>query len=211
MKNELSRRKMLKAAAIIPFGVSSINVFSTSLTNPPLQDSIQPNVFGPRPGYTPQMSLLVSMMDWMRNVILREVQGMGTKDLDYLHDKDSNSVGAMLMHLAATERFYQIHTFENRAWGDWDQADTDKWNIPSELGPQARAKIKGNSAQYYIDEISAVRETTLEELKNRDDAWLLKPDNEWFWGPTNNWCKWFHVCEHESNHNGQIKWLKGRM
>jgi uncharacterized damage-inducible protein DinB len=211
MKKDLSRRKMLKAAVIIPFGISSINVFSTSHTNPPIQDSIQPNVFGQRPGYTTQMSLLVSMMDWMRSVILREVQGMSTKDLDYLHDKDSNSVGAMLMHLAATERFYQIHTFENRAWGDWDQADADKWNIPSGLGPQARAKINGNSAQYYIDEISAVRETTLEELKNRDDEWLLKPDNEWFWGPTNNWCKWFHVCEHESNHNGQIKWLKGRM
>jgi hypothetical protein len=26
----------------------------------------------------------------------------------------------------------------------------------------------------------------------------------WFWGPTNNLCKWFHVCEHESHHLGQI-------
>ena len=31
------------------------------------------------------------------------------------------------------------------------------------------------------------------------------------WGPTNNYCKWFHVCEHEANHNGQIKFLKGRV
>lgn len=30
-------------------------------------------------------------------------------------------------------------------------------------------------------------------------------------GPTNNYCKWFHVCEHESNHNGQIKFLKSRL
>jgi hypothetical protein len=36
-------------------------------------------------------------------------------------------------------------------------------------------------------------------------------DEKWYWGPTNNYCKWFHVCEHESNHNGQIKWIRGRL
>ena len=39
----------------------------------------------------------------------------------------------------------------------------------------------------------------------------MQIDNHWPWGPTNNYCKWFHVCEHESNHNGQIKWIKGRL
>ena len=56
-----------------------------------------------------------------------------------------------------------------------------------------------------------MREQTLMELRKRDDAWLMKVDRDWAWGPTNNYCKWFHVCEHESNHNGQIKWLKGRL
>ena len=211
MKQELSRRKMLKASACFPFGITSMTLFPNPIKETGDQNSPLPNVFGSRPGYSTQMSILVSMMDWMRNVVVREVSGMSTKDLDYLHDSDSNSVGAMLMHLGATERFYQIHTFENRSWGDWDKKDADKWNIPSGLGGKARATIKGNSAQYYIDEISQVREHTLSELKKQDDGWLLKPDNEWFWGPTNNWCKWFHVVEHESNHNGQIKWLKGRM
>jgi hypothetical protein len=27
----------------------------------------------------------------------------------------------------------------------------------------------------------------------------------------NNYGKWFHVAEHESNHNGQIKFLKSRV
>lgn len=55
-----------------------------------------------------------------------------------------------------------------------------------------------------------VREKTLRELQQRDDAWLMKVDPDFAWGPTNNFCKWFHVCEHESHHNGQIKWIKGR-
>jgi len=27
----------------------------------------------------------------------------------------------------------------------------------------------------------------------------------------NNYAKWFHVAEHESNHDGQIKFLKRRV
>jgi hypothetical protein len=31
------------------------------------------------------------------------------------------------------------------------------------------------------------------------------------WGATNDYRKWFHVREHESNHNGQIKFLAKRL
>lgn len=206
---KLTRRAAIRTAAIVPLaGIVPANFFS--LTNAP-QMPPNRNVFGPRDGYTTQMSLLVSMMDWMRDTILSEVRDLSMKELDYLHDENANSVGAMLMHLGATERFYQINTFENRAWGRWDREDDEKWSVPMSLGAPAREQIKGNSAQYYVDEISKVREYSLEEFKKRDDEWLLSADEGWFWGPTNNWCKWFHVCEHESNHNGQIKFLKSRM
>ena len=36
-------------------------------------------------------------------------------------------------------------------------------------------------------------------------------DEHWFWGPTNNYCKWFHVCEHISHHEGQIAFLLKRV
>jgi hypothetical protein len=41
--------------------------------------------------------------------------------------------------------------------------------------------------------------------------WRHPFNKQWPWGPTNNYCKWFHVCEHESNHNGQIKLLAKRL
>ena len=31
------------------------------------------------------------------------------------------------------------------------------------------------------------------------------------WGLANNLCKWFHVCEHESHHTGQIAMLRKRL
>jgi hypothetical protein len=37
---------------------------------------------------------------------------MDNEQLAYLLDPNSNSNGAMLLHLAAAERFYEIHTFE---------------------------------------------------------------------------------------------------
>jgi hypothetical protein len=40
---------------------------------------------------------------------------------------------------------------------------------------------------------------------------LVSMDQHWTWGPTNNYCKWFHVCEHESHHNGQVTWIKARL
>ncbi len=136
---------------------------------------------------------------------------MSAAQLDYLHDATSNTIGAMLLHLAATETYYQLHTFEGKKWGSWDDKVKKQWDVPMALGDAGRNTIKGNNLDYYLDILKETRKKTIEEFKKRDDRWLLLIDKEWPWGPTNNYCKWFHVCEHESNHNGQIKWIKGRL
>ena len=169
------------------------------------------NIIGPRKSFSPQIGTLVSMLTWMRNQILEPVQGLTMKQLDYLHDSKANSIGALLLHLAAVEREYQLNTFEGRKWDDWDELTVKEWGVPAGLGEAARQTIRGHELAYYLDRLREVREHTLAELRKRDDTWLMQIDNHWVWGPTNNYCKWFHVCEHESNHNGQIKWLKGRL
>src|SRR6266487_4402953 len=70
---------------------------------------------------------------------------------------------------------------------------------------------KGYSLDYYVNILHETREKTLAEFRKRDDKWLMAVDKDWGWGPTNNYCKWFHVTEHEANHNGQIKFLKSRL
>ena len=203
------RRQFLKASGILGAGLLLPNLNIASSTLPLVDGNI--HQFGKREGYTEQVSILVSMMDWMRATVLRSVEGISQKELDFLLDKDSNSIGAMLMHLAATERFYQIHTFEGRKWGDFDKKDTDRWNVGSHLGDQAREEIKGNPISYYTDQLEEVREFTLAELKNKDESWLMESTDFFGNQPTNNYCKWFHVVEHESNHNGQIKYIKSRV
>ena len=213
MKNvkQIDRRDFIKSAALITSGTLGLSVIpdNSYATSPILVD--RDNIIGPLDGFSPQVGTLLSMMTWMRGVIQNPVKGMTIEQLDYVHDQDSNSIGAMLFHLAATERYYQIHTFEGKKWGDWSDQDKKRFDIAMNLGDEGRKTIKGNNLDYYLNILKEVRENTIKEFKNRDDHWLLSVDESWGWGPTNNYCKWFHVCEHESNHNGQIKYIKSRL
>jgi len=211
MKNKSpNRRNFLKSSALVAGGLlTAPNISCASSSNFSSTDNL--NIIGPKEGYTPQVGTLVSMMNWMRDTILYPVQGMSIKDLDYIHDEDSNSIGAMLWHLAATERFYQLNTFEGIDWGKWSSKEQKEWGTAMGLGDKGRKKIKGNSIDFYLEKLESIRANSLEEFAKRDDEWLLAADEKWVWGPTNNYCKWFHVCEHESNHNGQIKWIKSRI
>jgi uncharacterized damage-inducible protein DinB len=205
-----NRRGFIKKAATLTTGIVGVSLLSPSSWSRETADE-GINVIGPKEGFSPQVGTLVSMMNWMRATILRPVQNMTVEQLDYLHDSKSNSIGAMLLHLAATERYYQLHTFEGKKWGTWDESIKRQWDIPMNLGDAARKTIKGRNLDYYLNALKEVRESTLQEFRKRDDKWLMAVDKEWGWGPTNNYCKWFHVCEHESNHNGQIKWVKSRL
>jgi len=213
--NPSSRRKFIKKSATLTLATGSILTLpQTNFANqsPSISQNNSINYIGPKDGYTPQIGTLVSMMNWMRDTVLSSVQGMSIKDLDYLHDKNSNSIGAMLWHLAATERFYQINTLEGKKWGDWEKKDDKEFSTAMGLGNKGRKKIKGNNLDFYLEKLNRVREHSLKELANQDDEWLLKIDPNWMWRePTNNYCKWFHVVEHESNHNGQIKFIKSRI
>jgi uncharacterized damage-inducible protein DinB len=209
----MDRRRFLKASSLFACGLTGAAAFL-----PPVVAGAEvatteqgPNIIGPREPFSPHVGTLVSMLNWMRGVILQPVRGLSVAQLDYLHDAKANSIGALLLHLAAIERLYQIHTFDGRKWNDVDDKDKKQWGDAASLGKDARKSIKGNNLAYYLDKLREVREHTLAELGKRDDAWLMQVDSDGAGGPTNNYCKWFHVCEHESNHNGQIKWIKGRL
>jgi hypothetical protein len=171
------------------------------------------NLIGPRPGYSTQIGTFVSMLTWMReaNGVLRSTEGLSQADLDYLFDPNANSIGALMLHLAATETYYQMNTFEAMKWDSWSDAVKQKWDAAMNLGDAGRKTIKGHDRDYYVGILHEVREKTLAEFRKRDDAWFLAADKDWPWGPTNNYCKWFHVCEHEAHHTGQIAMLRKRL
>lgn len=203
------RRNFLLKSGLATVGLGMATGMAQASPSPSQQEDL--HIVGPKAGFTPQVGTLVSMMNWMRVTVLRSVRGLTEKDLDFLLDDEANSIGAMLLHLAATERYYQLHTFDGLDWGDWPADEKETWEAASSLGDAARDTIKGNPLDYYLEKLEQVRAVTLQEFAKRDDEWLMAVDEDWFWGRTNNYCKWFNVCEHESNHNGQIKLIKSRV
>ncbi|MBS1660572.1 MAG: DinB family protein [Bacteroidetes bacterium] len=169
------------------------------------------NIIGPKEGYTPQIGTLTSMMAWLRPQVVNSVKKLSVEQLDWLLDDKANTIGSLLFHLASTDAFYHEHTFKGLEWGKFSPDAEKKFGVAMELGEGARKEIKGNNVDFYLDLLKETRERTLAEFKKRDDKWLLAVDSKWFWGPTNNYCKWFHVCEHESHHLGQINFLKSRV
>ena len=207
-KNVAGRRSFIKQTAAMTAGLAGLGILP-EVAVATADTGI--NILGPKPGYSPQVGTMVSMLMWMQDAVVGPVQGMSKQDLDYLFDAHANSIGALLLHLAATETYYQMNTFQGMKWDSWPDAVKQKWDPAMNLGDAGRKTIKGNELGYYRDALRETREKSLAKFRKRDDAWLMAVDQTWPWGPTNNYCKWFHVCEHESHHAGQIDMLKKRL
>lgn len=195
-RNFLSRGTLLSAGGIMLGGQVLANN----------KDSDNINHIGPKEGFTPLIGTLVSQLDWLTDTVFRYNSNLGVKELDFVFDENSNSIGALIMHLAATEVIYQDITFYGLE--DFSPANKEKWKVAMDLGKTAQDQIKGYDLAWYKKEWDAVRDTTKKELGKRDDAWLLGgATKEWDW---NNFCKWFHVAEHIANHRGQMTWYAKR-
>lgn len=209
-----NRRRFLKSSALAGAALCGVAGDTLGLSEAAqAADTAGLDIIGPKPGYSTQVGTLVSMLTWMReaNGVIRATKGLTQADLDYLFDAKANTIGALMLHLAATETYYQMNTFDGMKWDSWSKAIKEKWDPAMGLGDAGRKTIKGHDRDYYLDILSEVRAKSLAEFKKRDDAWLMAVDKEWPWGPTNNYCKWFHVCEHEAHHTGQIAMMRKRL
>jgi uncharacterized damage-inducible protein DinB len=148
----------------------------------------------------------VGILLYARQTTLAAVEGLSIAALDHLHDASSNSIGALLAHIAAVERGYQCVTFEERLPSAAEQA---AWEPALKLGVNGRHVLRNQPLEHYVHELNEIRRRTLEELAARDDAWVESTVRA---APAMNahWA-WFHVAEDEINHRGQIRWLRARL
>lgn len=206
-----SRRRFLKTSAALTLGLPFLSgIFQSASAEEKTPDEGL-LMIGPVTGYTPHIGTLVTMLNYNRSTIVRMVKELNRKQIDFLLDPKANTVAALLLHLASVEKFYQINTFEGRQ--EFNESEKKQWQIALDLGDKGREEIKGKDVSYYLGVLEEVRAHTLAELKKKDDRWLLAKDPEWSTPERaiNTYWKWFHVCEHESNHRGQIAFLKSRL
>jgi len=155
-----------------------------------------------------EFSKLVSMMNYARETTIDAVKDLTVEELDFLYDEDANSIGMLLAHMAVVERAYQIGTFENR---DFTDDELNRLKPGLELGSLGREQFRGNTIEFYLQELSEVRSTTIEKFKTLPDEWLFEQTPFWWDRPANNYFKWFHVFEDELSHRGQIRIIKKMM
>lgn len=161
---------------------------------------------GPISGYTPTIGRLVAMLGYTRRCTLETVEGLTLPELDHVFDDASNSIGALLAHIAAVEWWFQVLTFEGRK----PTPEEESSRLPAlDLGAEGRRHLRDRELAEYLAELAAGRERTLRALAARDDAWLeqsLEADPR-----MNAHWAWFHVGEDETSHRGQIRWLRARL
>lgn len=162
----------------------------------------------PLEGFSNKIGELAFMLDHTRTLTLGEVSGFQRSDLDYLEDGSSNSIGALLYHIAAIEKVHQLITFENR---DFTEEEFAEWGAAIELGAKARKEIKGKSLDFYLQLLHDTRNETLRLLREKEDSWLYA-GGAWPNGvPFNHYYLWFHVMEDEISHRGQIRMMKKKL
>ena len=164
----------------------------------------------PADGYPPQLGMLIALLEHSRLRTMQKVANLSVRQLDHVQDENANSIGTLLLHIAAVEMATLKLTFYGQSFLK-DPSQLGKWEMPLFMGDRARQEIKGNPVEYYFDELRVVREETLNHFDTVDDAWLWTP-TIWKRGiSTNYYWLWFHVMEDETGHRGEISWLMSRI
>lgn len=154
-----------------------------------------------------QVGHLVSMMQLARNATTEAVQGLTRAQLDFELDPQSNSIGALLMHIGALEFFVIRNMFRHRPLREGEK---EKW-MPSLSQHLHRKVVKGNDLAYYLDSMAAVRQETLDLLKQVKDEWLYRENPREENVMVSNYYRIFHLFEDEISHCGQIKYARKRI
>ncbi|MEM7655332.1 MAG: DinB family protein [Bacteroidota bacterium] len=165
----------------------------------------QAQVIKPAKGYSPQIGTMVCMLEDLRKRVENSVRGLSVEETDFLLNEEANRIGALILHLAAVERYYQIFSFENRGF---TQAEQAQWGAALSLGDQARANLVDQPIKHYLDIWDEVRAETLRLLKTKDDKWFAAKVKK---SKMNHHWAWYHVMEHQANHMGQIRLIISRM
>ncbi len=136
----MQRRKFIQSAVLAPAALTAIAVSPEPSQKGTAVDDKGVFVIGPVEGYSPQIGTLVSMMNYNRSTIINTTKNLTMTDLDYLQDDKANTIGALIMHLGAVDKWYQLNSFEGR--DELTDGEKEIWEPALNLGDAGRKKIK---------------------------------------------------------------------
>jgi len=161
----------------------------------------------PAKGYTPHLGILVSNFSNTRRNTLFLAKNLSVEQLDFNFDYLSNSIGTLLMHIAALEFEFLVKQILNRK-----PTKIEDKEYSNAIGKNMNKRmIKNNNLEYYVEELTKNRDLIFEKLKNYNDDWLFSEINVSENTTINNYYLLRHVIDDELCHQGQIKLIRKRL
>jgi len=161
----------------------------------------------PVPGYPPRIGSYLAQMEDVRRRTIRYVEGLTTEQLSWHPKPRVESIGTLLLHIAAVECSWIGEDIMRRTMGE-------EWKIalPIRLGiPQ----VTGQPLAFFLDTLRAVRDQTKADLATLTDDDLSRMVAPLDPGPASTpehrfTIEWilYHILEHEAHHKGQIAVMK---
>ncbi|MBM3463230.1 MAG: DinB family protein [Armatimonadetes bacterium] len=151
-------------------------------------------------GIGPEMTLLISMLENLRDETVTQVQGMSDEDLAW-EPPTGKSVGRLLWHIAAAELFALREVFGGVP------ADDDLWRAAGcQPGRGDELEVPRRPLEAWLSDLNDVRQASLRVLEvSRDtalDSLYEHPEKK----GQRRQGRWllYHVLTHEAYHRGQI-------
>jgi uncharacterized damage-inducible protein DinB len=152
---------------------------------------------------TPRIATWYSIMQEMRERLLRIIKDLTQEELDYTSsERRIETIGTLLLHIAEVEWGW--------IFGDIDGQEKEMEEIKHAfaLRPEVDApQLKGQKLQFYIDKLNETRQEVYQRLAKFEDEDLDKIVESEGDKYSIEWIL-FHLIEHEAMHVGQILLLK---
>ena len=159
-------------------------------------------------GFSPGIGRYVAQLAETRDALLSPVENLTPEQLSWHPNPETESIGTLLLHVAAIEWswvFQEIDRRPDEDYDGWEEA------LPLRVGlPQVRDR----PLSYFTDRLDRVRDEVLARLRELTDEDLSRlvadsstPESE----PATelysiDWVL-FHLVHHEAHHAGQVELL----
>jgi uncharacterized damage-inducible protein DinB len=161
----------------------------------------------PASGYAPQIGLFLAQMENVRLGTKRYIEGLTPEQLAWHPNPKIESIGTLLLHIAAVEFSWILEDIFKRPMGqEWEIA------FPIRVGIR---QVSGQPLEYFVDKLDAVRgevRSALATLADSElDRTIIPQDSAGAAQETHGYTiRWIlhHLAEHEAHHRGQIAVMK---
>jgi len=154
--------------------------------------------------YPARLGRYVTQLEDVRRVTLRYVEGLDEAALSWTPQDNVESIGTLLLHIAAVERSWIGEDIGRVPMGqEWMAAFPIRFDLK---------QISGQPLTHFTAKLDTVRNESLAILRGLDDddlSRMIEPlDND---GSDQSFSiEWilYHLIEHEAHHRGQIALMK---